>query len=71
MFSAERLRTLAIVLVDNLILIIVERRFSGSGISTFKVKSFTGRLIPTRKSDLSKSCNYFPLQIDNPMNVMT
>ena len=51
--------------------IIVERHFSRSGGSNFKLKSSTGRLISTRKSDLEEICDYFALQIDNPMNVLT
>ena len=51
--------------------IIVERHFSRSGASGFKLKSATGRLITTRKADLDDICDYFALQIDNPMNVLT
>ena len=51
--------------------IIVERHFSRSGGSSFKLRSATGRLISTRKGDLEEICDYFALQIDNPMNVLT
>ena len=51
--------------------IIVERHFSRSGGSNFKLKSSTGRLISTRKGDLEEICDYFALQIDNPMNILT
>ncbi|KAI4202567.1 MAG: hypothetical protein LQ350_002510 [Teloschistes chrysophthalmus] len=51
--------------------IIVERHFSRSGSSQFKLKSATGRLISSKKSDLEEICDYFALQIDNPMNVLT
>ncbi len=51
--------------------IIVERIFSRAGSSGFKLKTSTGRLISTRKSDLEEICDYFALQIDNPMNVLT
>ena len=51
--------------------IIVERHFSRSGSSSFKLKSAIGRLISTRKGDLEDICDYFALQIDNPMNVLT
>ncbi|KAI4111346.1 MAG: hypothetical protein LQ339_000545 [Xanthoria mediterranea] len=51
--------------------IIVERHFTRSGTSNFKLKSDTGRLISTRKADLEEICDYFALQIDNPMNVLT
>lgn len=51
--------------------IIVERHFSRSGSSSFKLKNSNGRLISTRKGDLEEICDYFALQIDNPMNVLT
>ena len=51
--------------------IIVERHFSRSGNSSFKLKSSTGKLISTRKFDLDEICDYYALQIDNPMNVLT
>ena len=51
--------------------IIVERHFSRSGTSNFKLKNALGRLISTKKADLEEICDYFALQIDNPMNVLT
>lgn len=51
--------------------IIVERQFSRSGSSSFKLRSSTGRIISTRKGDLEDINDYFALQIDNPMNVLT
>lgn len=51
--------------------IVVERHFSRSGSSNFKIKSSTGRLMSTKKGDLEEICDYFALQIDNPMTVLT
>ena len=51
--------------------IIVERSFSRAGSSGFKLKTSIGRLISTKKADLEEICDYFALQIDNPMNVLT
>ena len=51
--------------------IIVERHFSRSGSSGFKLKNSSGRLVSTKKGDLEEICDYFALQIDNPMNVLT
>lgn len=51
--------------------IIVERHFSRAGSSNFKLKSSSGKIISNRKSDLDEICDYFALQIDNPMNVLT
>ncbi len=51
--------------------IVVERHFSIAGTSGFKLKSTSGRVISTKKADLEEICDYFALQIDNPMNVLT
>lgn len=51
--------------------IIVERNFSIAGASGFKLKSANGRIISTKKGELDQICDYFALQIDNPMNVLS
>ncbi|KAI2786749.1 hypothetical protein POX_g09141 [Penicillium oxalicum] len=51
--------------------IIVERHFTRSGSSGFKIKSEQGRIISTRKAELDAITDYFSLQIDNPMNVLS
>lgn len=51
--------------------IIIERHFSRTGASGFRLKSATGRLISTRKADLEEICDYYALQLDNPMNCLT
>lgn len=51
--------------------IIVERSFSKSGTSGFKIKSEAGKIISTKKGDLDAITDYFNLQIDNPMNVLS
>ncbi len=51
--------------------IIVERQFSRAGASQFKMKSANGRVISTKKADLEEICDYFALQLDNPMNALT
>ena len=51
--------------------ITVERHFSRSNNSSFKLKTSAGRLISTKKGDLEEICDYFALQIDNPMTVLT
>lgn len=51
--------------------IIVERHFSRSGSSGFKIKSARGRLISSKKMDLEEICDHFSLQIDNPLNVLS
>ncbi|KAI9822924.1 MAG: Structural maintenance of chromosomes protein 6 [Thelocarpon impressellum] len=51
--------------------IVVERHFSRTGASNFRLKSASSRNISTRKAELEEICDYFALQIDNPMNVLT
>ncbi|KAI9785860.1 MAG: Structural maintenance of chromosomes protein 6 [Peltula sp. TS41687] len=51
--------------------IVVERNFTRAGSSGFKLKSANGRPISTKKADLEEICDYFALQLDNPMNVLT
>ncbi|KAJ5152855.1 uncharacterized protein N7482_009333 [Penicillium canariense] len=51
--------------------IIVERHFSKSGSSGFKIKGDNGRIVSTKKAELESITDYFSLQIDNPMNVLS
>ncbi|KAJ5119573.1 hypothetical protein N7448_010242 [Penicillium atrosanguineum] len=51
--------------------IIVERHFSKNGASGFKIKSENGRIVSTKKAELDAITDYFSLQIDNPMNVLS
>lgn len=49
----------------------VERHFSRTGASGFKLKSEKGRVVSTRKFDLEEICDHMMLQIDNPMTVLS
>lgn len=51
--------------------IIVERHFTKNGTSGFKIKSETGRIVSTKKTELDDITDFFSLQIDNPMNVLS
>lgn len=51
--------------------IIVERHFTKTGTSGFKIKNEQGRIISTKKAELDAITDYFSLQIDNPMNVLS
>ncbi|KAI5857290.1 P-loop containing nucleoside triphosphate hydrolase protein [Durotheca rogersii] len=51
--------------------IIVERHFTKSGSSGFKLKSATGRIISNRKGDVDDVVEYYCLQVDNPLNVLS
>ncbi|TAQ87344.1 hypothetical protein B7494_g4325 [Chlorociboria aeruginascens] len=51
--------------------IIVERHFAKAGGSSYKLKNAAGRSISTKKADVDDIVEYFQLQVDNPMNVLT
>ncbi|KAI4729929.1 DNA repair protein [Aureobasidium sp. EXF-10728] len=50
--------------------IIVERHFSTSG-SGFKIKNAEGKIMSTKKAELENIVDFFALQLDNPMNVLS
>lgn len=51
--------------------IVVERHFTKSGSSGFKLKSVTGRVISSKKGDVDDVVEYYCLQVDNPLNVLS
>ncbi|KAM5352123.1 hypothetical protein ACJ41O_004846 [Fusarium nematophilum] len=51
--------------------IIVERHFSKSGNSGFKIKSATGRIISTKKQEVDEISEWYALQIGNPLTVLS
>lgn len=51
--------------------IIVERHFTRNGTSGFKLKSALGRTISTKRRDVDELVEYFCLQMDNPLNVLS
>jgi chromosome segregation ATPase len=51
--------------------IIVERHFSTTGASGFKIKDENNRVVSTKKTELEDILDAFSMQIDNPMNVLT
>ncbi|GKT55533.1 recF/RecN/SMC N terminal domain-containing protein [Colletotrichum tofieldiae] len=51
--------------------ITVERHFSRAGASGFKLKSVTGKTISTKKADVDEISEYWALQVDNPLNVLS
>ena len=51
--------------------IIVERHFSKTGSSHFKIKDQNGKIVSQKKSELEDIVDAFALQVDNPMNVLT
>ncbi|KAB8293183.1 hypothetical protein EYC80_007527 [Monilinia laxa] len=52
--------------------IVVERHFSRSGSgSSYKLKNASGNIVSTKKGDMDDIVEYFQLQVDNPMNILT
>ncbi|KAL4751166.1 hypothetical protein BDW72DRAFT_203271 [Aspergillus terricola var. indicus] len=51
--------------------IIVERHFSKSGASSFKIKADNGRIFSTKRTELDAIIDHFTLQFENPMNVLS
>ena len=51
--------------------IIVTRRFTKDGSSSYKIKSRDGKVISTKREELSAICDHMNIQVDNPMNVLT
>jgi chromosome segregation ATPase len=51
--------------------IIVERHFSKSGVSGFKVKSALGQIVSIKKQEVDDIVEYYALQVDNPLNVLS
>ena len=51
--------------------IIVERHFSKTGSSGYRLKNENGRTVSTKKGDVDDIIEYYQLQVDNPMNVLT
>ncbi|GAP89833.1 putative DNA repair protein [Rosellinia necatrix] len=51
--------------------IICERWFTKSASSGFKVKSAAGRIISTKKAEVDDIVEWYCLQVDNPLNVLS
>ena len=51
--------------------IFVERHFTTAGTSGFKMKNAAGHTVSTKKGDVDDMIEYYQLQVDNPMNVLT
>ncbi|KAI0912422.1 hypothetical protein F4823DRAFT_199561 [Ustulina deusta] len=51
--------------------IICERWFTKTGSSGFKVKSAAGRIISTKKAEVDDIVEWYCLQVDNPLNVLS
>ncbi|KLO12587.1 P-loop containing nucleoside triphosphate hydrolase protein [Schizopora paradoxa] len=51
--------------------IVITRRFTKEGTSSYKIKSKEGRLISTKKEELSAICDHVNIHVDNPMNILS
>ena len=51
--------------------IFVERSFTMKGTSGFKVKSIDGKIMSTKRSEVDEINDFYALQLDNPVNVLT
>jgi structural maintenance of chromosomes protein 6 len=51
--------------------IVITRRFTREGASSYKIKSKDGKLVSTKREELSAICDHMNIQVDNPMNVLT
>ncbi|OJA17188.1 hypothetical protein AZE42_00230 [Rhizopogon vesiculosus] len=51
--------------------IIVTRKFTKDGSSSWKIKSKDGKVISTKRDELSAICDHMNIQVDNPMNVLS
>ncbi|KAF8500946.1 P-loop containing nucleoside triphosphate hydrolase protein [Russula emetica] len=51
--------------------IVITRRFTKEGASSYKIKSRDGKIISTKREELSAICDHMNIQVDNPMNVLT
>ncbi len=51
--------------------IVITRKFTKDGSSSWKIKSKDGRLISSKKEELAAICDHMNIQVDNPMNVLT
>ncbi|KAJ6621808.1 hypothetical protein B0H10DRAFT_2162890 [Mycena sp. CBHHK59/15] len=51
--------------------IVITRRFTKEGSTSWKIKSRDGRVISTKKDELAAICDHMNIQVDNPMNVLT
>ncbi|KAH8117573.1 P-loop containing nucleoside triphosphate hydrolase protein [Phellopilus nigrolimitatus] len=51
--------------------IIITRKFTKEGSSSYKIKSKEGRTVSSKREELSAICDHMNIQVDNPMNVLS
>ncbi|TBU45032.1 P-loop containing nucleoside triphosphate hydrolase protein [Dichomitus squalens] len=51
--------------------IIITRRFTRDGSSSYKIKARDGRTVSSKREELQAICDHMNIQVDNPMNILT
>ena len=51
--------------------IIITRRFSKDGSSSYKIQNKAGKTISNKKEELAAICDHMNIQVENPMNILT
>jgi hypothetical protein len=51
--------------------IVISRRFTKDGSTSWKIKSKDGKVISAKREELSAICDHMNIQVDNPLNVLT
>ena len=51
--------------------IIITRNFTQNGSSSYKIKNEDGKVISTKRDELSALLDHFSIDVDNPMNILT
>jgi chromosome segregation ATPase len=51
--------------------IIITRRFTAQGTSSYKILSDKKALVSNKKADLDDICDHMSIQVENPLNVLT
>lgn len=51
--------------------ITIERLFSQSGVSGFKIRNANGKVIATKRAEVDEITDFYALQLDNPVNVLS
>ena len=52
-------------------LIEITRRFTIEGSSGYKIKGKDGKVISTKREDLTAICDHMNIQVDNPINILS
>ncbi|KIL59060.1 hypothetical protein M378DRAFT_85587 [Amanita muscaria Koide BX008] len=51
--------------------IVITRRFTKDGQTSWKIKSKDNRVVSTKREELAAICDHMNIQVDNPLNILT